>query len=840
MEYTPNYSFRKPERRGESPDRADIEDLTANWQKADSLLKVATDSGTATSNSLAEHIADKNNPHNTTLEQLGGISADELDQRVAGYDEHIRNRDNPHEVTVTQTGGYTIAEIESLLEQKITQGADDLDPEFVVVTNSVAQVVTSSITKTELEALAGITGSIQEQLNNISFYNYLSPAHIITLTTGGNDFPDQEDIDDEVIPVIEDMYPTPKAHDAVIQNVQTQNATQRAAFLYAYFDGTQSDSFIGWRYITQIDTLINLADGTVNGVVRSSDDIDFNAGLGTVLHAVEADSAEAANGLVTIDLQSGADLHTLYDVDHNAIYTAGPGNNVANRPEGVDAFVMLSQRASSGHTLHVLYSVDSGEFSSLWTEEWNGSAWSNWKSPISDLARSVQPIQVTSLLANPNTWGFPGGITNGNQFPFYFNASATGTPPGWGTAAGSGTFVRQTAEGDGIIIVTRDNSAPLGNTVELAWKLWNQSGFYWSNWRTYGTEVGNATVPYDNGHFNALTLGGNTITEWPTGSGGGSGKKYATLVVGTTTAGHTADDVDYLCTGANDNVVIQSAIYALPTSGGRIVLLSGTYDISSTVTLNRQNSVIQGQGPSTVFSITGQEGINISGNNSALKDFKVLMTSDAYQGISISNATFKSSIERLYVSGNVGVGQTAIFVALNNSVSLEGHKIESCFFDNLDLCVSTSSAKTLITGCTAYDCSAFAQSAGNGGAVITNNRCETDDNMAIWITCNARNNIIANNTFVGGAWGIRGTTVAIVGNNITGNNFRSMFTTGINFTNGNGNLITGNTFVSCNQAYNLGTNTRQCLIAHNMIISQTIASIPGANNEESLNIVYSG
>ena len=61
-----------------------------------------------------------------------------------------------------------------------------------------------------------------------------------------------------------------------------------------------------------------------------------------------------------------------------------------------------------------------------------------------------------------------------------------------------------------------------------------------------------------------------------------SDKKYATIVIGTSTAGHTADQVDYLCDGVDDQVEIQSAIDSL-TNGGEIKLLYGSYSISSNI-----------------------------------------------------------------------------------------------------------------------------------------------------------------------------------------------------------------------------------------------------------------
>lgn len=80
---------------------------------------------------------------------------------------------------------------------------------------------------------------------------------------------------------------------------------------------------------------------------------------------------------------------------------------------------------------------------------------------------------------------------------------------------------------------------------------------------------------------NAATFGPDGGLYVP--SGGGSGKRYASFVIGTSTNGWTAEDCDYLCDGTDDNVEINDAISSLPTTGGEVVILPGTYNISATI-----------------------------------------------------------------------------------------------------------------------------------------------------------------------------------------------------------------------------------------------------------------
>ncbi|MCL2272402.1 MAG: hypothetical protein FWC19_06340 [Treponema sp.] len=100
-------------------------------------------------------------------------------------------------------------------------------------------------------------------------------------------------------------------------------------------------------------------------------------------------------------------------------------------------------------------------------------------------------------------------------------------------------------------------------------------------------------------------------------SGGGSGgnnTKSTTLVIGTSTAGHTAAEVDFLCTGTNDQNVINNAINALPEGGGKIIIREGNYNTTATCTIsNRKNITIEGMGMEATH-ITGWFTLNNCSN----------------------------------------------------------------------------------------------------------------------------------------------------------------------------------------------------------------------------------
>lgn len=106
--------------------------------------------------------------------------------------------------------------------------------------------------------------------------------------------------------------------------------------------------------------------------------------------------------------------------------------------------------------------------------------------------------------------------------------------------------------------------------------------------------------------------------------GGSGGKKYATVVVGTSTAGYTADQVDFLCDGVDDQVELQAAIDSMYSSTypryGEIQILPGNYEITSNLTLGgnyRDRVWMHGSGAGTTIS-RSTSGSDITAENSII------------------------------------------------------------------------------------------------------------------------------------------------------------------------------------------------------------------------------
>lgn len=90
--------------------------------------------------------------------------------------------------------------------------------------------------------------------------------------------------------------------------------------------------------------------------------------------------------------------------------------------------------------------------------------------------------------------------------------------------------------------------------------------------------VDNAPPAIDAAELNAIS---DTLENLDAGGSGGEGKRYARMVIGTSTAGWTAEDCDYLCDGVDDQETFLEAINALPADGGEIKILDGEYTFSN-------------------------------------------------------------------------------------------------------------------------------------------------------------------------------------------------------------------------------------------------------------------
>lgn len=189
-----------------------------------------------------------------------------------------------------------------------------------------------------------------------------------------------------------------------------------------------------------------------------------------------------------------------------------------------------------------------------------------------------------------------------------------------------------------------------------------------------------------------------------------AGYRPATFVIGTSTSGHTYDDCDYLCDGVADDVEINTAIQAMDSRGGKIIILSGKYNLSSPINIDRNYIDIEGEGPdySTIISSNISDYvIKISGLVNAIKSlcidgvsYGILIGADETKrtsmtiidNVSIQRTKHTSIRIGGTVSNNDGVFTTKISncyinggfygIYINGENTKDTH-IDKCFIDAL-------------------------------------------------------------------------------------------------------------------------------------------------------------
>jgi hypothetical protein len=158
---------------------------------------------------------------------------------------------------------------------------------------------------------------------------------------------------------------------------------------------------------------------------------------------------------------------------------------------------------------------------------------------------------------------------------------------------------------------------------------------------------------------------------------GASHSKTARFVVGTSTAGWTLEDCDYLCDGTNDTTIINSAIQALPATGGEIILLDGIYTVQNPaqtkITL-KSNVLLRGNGVGTIIQPPlnyqyAQNLIQVSGNNVSICNLAIKSNgthSLSLKSIETSTGISSLRIQYCYLELDIAFRQGSDFLIADN------------------------------------------------------------------------------------------------------------------------------------------------------------------------------
>lgn len=201
-----------------------------------------------------------------------------------------------------------------------------------------------------------------------------------------------------------------------------------------------------------------------------------------------------------------------------------------------------------------------------------------------------------------------------------------------------------------------------------------------------------------------------------------TGNKMCRFVIGTSTAGWTEKDCDYLCDGVDDQVEINAAIQALPSTGGEIKVLDGTYNITSSIIIDKERVTFSGCGQSTIFK----------------RMWKTLTNSASVISCSKGYCVFHSFL----INGNKDL------YTGGSGLLLDSKKCEECkIYDvtsnnNTNFGIVTQNLKNIINNIISNNNQIGINSAFSNGVIITNSFCANNETG---ISVTAATQFIVNN-----------------------------------------------------------------------------------------------
>lgn len=254
-----------------------------------------------------------------------------------------------------------------------------------------------------------------------------------------------------------------------------------------------------------------------------------------------------------------------------------------------------------------------------------------------------------------------------------------------------------------------------------------------------------------------------------------------TITISSSTSKHMLT-ADYYCSGTNDQAVINNAISSLPSTGGKIVLLEGTYNISGQINVNKPNVTICGMGNSTVLNCKqGIWGIAATQTNFTVANLK--MTFDTYNSTSICiyASGSRCKFENLDLSNavygiNCGGGHSIIHnvTATDNNINIHlgsaYNIVSDCYSEDAkETGIRVEGICNIVTGCHISDAGTYGilVTSGGGSKVADNiiiRDSYSDSQYSIYVTSSAYNSC-TDNVMIGKNYtNVGGTTNSFISN----------------------------------------------------------------------------
>lgn len=268
----------------------------------------------------------------------------------------------------------------------------------------------------------------------------------------------------------------------------------------------------------------------------------------------------------------------------------------------------------------------------------------------------------------------------------------------------------------------------------------------------------------------------------------GGGKRYATVVVAASNSlHHAAADADFVCSGSGDQATINSAIGSLPSGGGTVLLMEGTYAITGQILVEKSNVRLLGMGSSTVISASGggynaiylHKGVTNTVDHCTVQNLKVTGTCTyAVQADGYANTIVDCDFDTITGAG--------VYCTSNNS----NYIVSRNFFRSVSgISVTIGGGQSIVTGNQFLFLTADAVHIQQDDCIVADNYLSGGTGRGVY-TSGTRTKISNNNVSVGNTVGIY--IDAAVDCFVTNNTVRGSGTAGVQIITGSSACIVVN------------------------------------------------
>jgi len=314
-------------------------------------------------------------------------------------------------------------------------------------------------------------------------------------------------------------------------------------------------------------------------------------------------------------------------------------------------------------------------------------------------------------------------------------------------------------------------------------------------------------------------------------------RSTATLIVAASNS-QNKEKADYVGNGTSDQNAINAAINALPSTGGSVVLLDGTYNITSSVIINKPNVNLTGSGANTILKrMYDESGVNTGGVITVVAASTAVTNVDVSQlSINGNKASFSSANDYGIFVSSGGCGIQANNEKINNNWI--GNTAGNGVYIYNGACAAIQNDQITNNIITGSGGNGIATDDSTSNAVISGNVSSNNSGYGIYVSGGTGENITGNTTNSNATGGIiTGTTSTNVSDNI----IKSNTTYGIyigGFVGGQ-NTISGNVIDSNGIGVNFGPGNTNETLSGNTIVNSATTGVFVDGGTPSTNIIIS-